>query len=52
MHTIKFAKLQGKKVYAMKPVNNSSSFLGNKKVIDDKTAIKFQNTQHLIKILS
>ena len=50
MHTIKFAKLQGKKVYAMKPVNNSSSFLGNKKVIDDKTAIEFQNTQRLIKI--
>ena len=52
MHTINFAKAQNRNIYAMRPVSNSNSFLGNKKVIDDKTAIEFQNTQHLIKILS
>ena len=50
MHTINFAKAQNRNIYAMRPVSNSNSFLGNKKVIDDKIAIEFQNTQHLTKI--
>ena len=50
MHTINFAKAQNRNIYAMRPVGNSNSFLGNKKVIDDKIAIEFQNTQHLTKI--
>ena len=50
MHTINFAKAQNRNTYAMRPVSNSNSFLGNKKVIDDKIAIEFQNTQHLTKI--
>ena len=51
MHTVNFAKAQNRNIYALKPVGNSNSFLGNKKVIDDKTATEFIDTQHLENIV-
>jgi len=51
MHTVNFAKAQNRNIYALKPVDNSNSFLGNKKVINDKTATEFIDTQHLQNIV-